>query len=150
MIIILNEVMLTIEKTLAIIEELSKQPKDEIEYGIYTLLLRKVIDYPTISKLYVNALEKINQDNTNFIIEGEQCIAEHLMNLQYGEKGKKKRKFDYEKLNEDVKRTIQRSLYFLNRFKRFNMENINEKFHYNEEEAKKLSWYERNKEYGNQ
>ncbi len=141
--------MLSIEKTLAIIEELSKQPKDEIEYAIYTLLLRKIIDYPTISKLYVNALEKINQDNTNFIIEGEQCIAEHLTNLQYGEKGKKKRKFDYEKLNEDVKRTIQRSLYYLNRFKRLRMDFYNELFHYNEEEAKKLSWYERNKEYGN-
>ena len=62
--------MLTIDKTIALIEELSKQPKDEIEYAIYTLLLRKVIDYPTISKLYVNALEKINQDNTNFIVEG--------------------------------------------------------------------------------
>ena len=140
----------TFEKTLAIIEELSKQPKDEIEYAIYTLLLRKVIDYPTISKLYVNALEKINQDNTNFIIEGEQCIVEHLTNLQYGEKGKKKRKFDYERLNKDVKGTIQRSLYYLNRFKRLNMDFYNELFHYNEKEAKKLSWYERNKEYGNQ
>ena len=139
--------MLTIEKTLAIIEELSKQPKDEIEYAIYTLLLRKVIDYPTISKLYVNALEKINQDNANFIVEGETCILEHLINLEYGEKGKKKRKFDYEKFNEDVKRTIQRSLCFLNRFKRHNMTSLNEKFHYNKEEAKKLSWYERNKEY---
>ena len=141
--------MLSFEKTLAIIEELSKQPKDEIEYAIYTLLLRKVIDYPTISKLYVNALEKINRDNTNFIMEGEQCIVEHLTNLQYGEKGKKKRKFDYEKLNGDVKRTIQRSLYYLNRFKRLRMDFYNELFHYNEEEAKKLSWYERNKEYEN-
>ena len=149
MIIILNEIMLSIEKTLAIVEELSKQPKDEIEYAIYTLLLRKVIDYPTISKLYVNALEKINQDNTNFIVEGETCILEHLINLEYGEKGKKKRKFDYEQFSENIKKTIQRSLYFLNRFKRFNMETTNEKFHYNEEEAKKLSWYERNKEYGN-
>ena len=139
--------MLSFEKTLAIIEELSKQPKDEIEYAIYTLLLRKVIDYPTISKLYVNALEKINQDNANFIMEGEQCIVEHLINLQYGEKGKKKRKFDYEKFNEDVKRTIQRSLYYLNRFKRLRINFYNELFHYNEEEAKKLSWYERDKEY---
>jgi hypothetical protein len=140
--------MLSFEKTLAIIEELSKQPKDEIEYAIYTLLLRKVIDYPTISKLYVNALEKINQDNVNFIVEGETCILEHLINLEYGEKGKKKkRKFDYEQFSENIKKTIQRSLYFLNRFKRFNMGTINEKFHYNEEEAKKLSWYERNKEY---
>ena len=139
--------MLSIEKTLAIIEELSKQPKDEIEYGIYTLLLRKVIDYPTISKLYVNALEKINQDSANFIVEGETCILEHLINLEYGEKGRRKRNFDYDKLNETVKKTIQRSLYFLNRFKRFNLSTINEKFHYNEEKAKKLSWYERNKEY---
>ena len=145
MIIILNEIMLTIEKTLAIIEELSKQPKDEIEYAIYILLLRKVIDYPTISKLYVNTLEKINQDNNNFIVEEESCILEHLINLEYGEKGRRKRNFDYDKLNETVKKTIQRSLYFLNRFKRFNLSTINEKFHYNEKEAKKLSWYERNK-----
>lgn len=138
--------MLTIDKTIALIEELSKQPKDEIEYAIYTLLLRKVIDYPTISKLYVNALEKINQDSTNFIVEGETCILEHLINLEYGEKGKKKRKFDYEQFGETLKNTIQRSLYFLNRFKRFNMDSLNEKFHYNEEEAKKLSWYESNKE----
>lgn len=141
--------MLSIEKTLAIIEELSKQPKDEIEYAIYILLLRKVIDYPTISKLYVKALEKINQDSADFIIEGETCILEHLINLEYGEKGKKKRKFDYEQFGETLKNTIQRSLYFLNRFKRYNMGSLNEKFHYNEEEAKKLSWYERNKEYGN-
>ena len=134
----------TFEKTLAIIEELSKQPKDEINYSIYILLLRKVIDYPTISKLYVNALEKINQDSTNFIVEGETCILEHLINLEYGEK--RKRKFDYEQFGETLKNTIQRSLYFLNRFKRFNMNSLNEKFHYNEEEAKKLSWYESNKE----
>lgn len=138
--------MLSLEKTLAIIEELSKQPKDEIEYAIYTLLLRKVIDYPTISKLYVNTIEKINQDNVNFIVEGETCILEHLINLEHGKKGRKKRKFDYEQFGETLKNTIQRSLYFLNRFKRFNMSSLNEKFHYNEEEAKKLSWYERNKE----
>ena len=138
--------MLSIEKTLAIIEELSTQPKDEINYSIYILLLRKVIEYPTISKLYVNTLEKINQDSTNFIVEGETCILEHLHNLEYGEKGRRKRNFDYDKLNDTVKKTIQRSLYFLNRFKRFNLNTINEKFHYNEEEAKKLSWYESNKE----
>lgn len=142
--------MLTIDKTSALIEELSKQPKDEIEYAIYTLLLRKIIDYPTISKLYVNALETINQDSTNFIVEGETCILEHLINLEYGEKGRRKRNFDYDKLNDTVKKTIQRSLYFLNRFKRFNLNTINKKFHYNEEEAKKLSWYEINKKYGNQ
>lgn len=136
----------TFEKTLAIVEELSKQPKDEINYSIYILLLRKVIDYPTISKLYVNTLEKINQDNTNFIVEGETCILEYLINLEYGEKGKKKRNFDYGRFGETLKNTIQRSLYFLNRFKRFNMDSLNEKFHYNEEEAKKLSWYESNKE----
>ena len=136
----------TFEKTLAIIEELSKQPKDEINYSIYILLLRKVIDYPTISKLYVNTLEKINQDNTNFSVEGETCILEHLINLEYGEKGKKKRNFDYGRFGETLKNTIQRSLCFLNRFKRFNMDSLNEKFHYNEEEAKKLSWYESNKE----
>ena len=136
----------TLEKTLAIIEELSKQPKDEINYSIYILLLRKVIDYPTISKFYVNALEKINQDSTNFIVEGETCILEHLINLEYGEKGKKKRNFDYGRFGETLKNTIQRSLYFLNKFKRFNMDSLNEKFHYNKEEAKKLSWYESNKE----
>ena len=138
--------MLSLERTLAIIEELSKQPKDEINYSIYILLLRKVIDYPTISKLYVNTLEKINQDSTNFIVEGETCILEHLINLEYGEKGKKKRNFDYGRFGETLKNTIQRSLCFLNRFKRFNnMDSLNEKFHYNEEEAKKLSWYESNK-----
>ena len=136
----------TFEKTLAIVEELSKQPKDEINYSIYILLLRKVIDYPTISKLYANTLEKINQDSTNFIVEEETCILEYLINLEYGEKGKKKRNFDYGRFGETLKNTIQRSLYFLNRFKRFNVDSLNEKFHYNEEEAKKLSWYESNKE----
>jgi hypothetical protein len=34
----------------------------------------------------------------------------------------------------------------LNKSKRFNMEELNKRFNYNEEEDKKLSWYERNKE----
>lgn len=43
------------------------------------------------------------------------------------------------------KNVIQRSLYLLNNSKRFQIEKLNKKFAYDEKEAKKLSWYERDK-----
>lgn len=56
--------------------------------------------------------------------------------------------FHHKKGNKEEydKKHTQRCLYLLNKSKRFNMSNLSEKYEYDEEFGKKMSWYERNKE----
>ena len=98
-----------------------------MELGLLLLLTKRKIDYKSLSEMYVNALEIWNEDEKNKLTEAQQCVLEHI-------------------INHKSKKTIQRSLYLLNESKAFQMKEFNEKYSYNEEEAKKLSWYERNKD----
>lgn len=118
--------------TFSLIEELSNRTKEELEYGIFILLFKKKISYEQLSKEYVKTLEAWNQDKDNLFSEACKCVLE---SFSY------KRRTD----TDFNKKSVQRALYLLNNSKQFNLQKLNDKYNYNEEEAKKLSWYERNK-----
>jgi hypothetical protein len=123
-----------------LVKELPTELRDAL---IYDLLCSKDIDYTKISKLYVQSLEAEREDKKALINEAGCCIMEQLMDQRYTPKGRKKKELT---LTADQRKHALRSLYFLNQTRQFNMETTNELFDYNEEEAKKLSWYEREKE----
>ncbi len=126
-----------------LIKELSPEWRDAL---IYDLLYSKDIDYTNISKLYVQTLEAERADKNALINEAGCCIMEQIIDHEHTPSGRKKKELVF---SETQNKHIQRSLYFLNQTKMFNMETTNETFGYNEEEAKKLSWYERQKEEDN-
>lgn len=110
-----------------------KEWKPETIKQLFFLLLReKKVSFKELSESYVESLEVDNEDKLNQLIEAETCVLENII---CSNKPK----------NKTHKNTIQRSLYLLNNSKRFQMEKLNEKFGYDEKEAKKLSWYERDK-----
>lgn len=119
--------------TFELIEELSNKPKEEIRYALLALMLKGKIDFIDLNASYVECLNAIKEDRLNQLIEAETCVLESFMY----KKGVKNER--------DVKHT-QRCLYLLNQSNRFQMNKLNEKYGYNEGEAKKYSWYERNKE----
>ena len=115
-----------------IIEELSKKSKDEIQYALLSSLLSDKIDFVDLSAAYVECLNHVKEDRLNQLVEAEICVCESLL---YDKFPKKKA----------VQDSIQRRLYLMNQSNRFNMTSLNEKFSYDEEKAKELSWYYRNK-----
>lgn len=115
-----------------LLDQLSHKSKEEIEYALTTLMLSNKIDFINVSNAYVSALKYINEDKLNQLIEAETCVLENFHNKIGGK-------------SKDDKDTTQRCLYLLNKSKRFNMNTLNEKYKYDEEKGKKLSWYERNK-----
>ena len=123
-----------------LVKELPTELRDAL---IYDLLYSKDIDYTKISKLYVETLEAEREDKNALINEAGCCIMEQLMDQRYTPKGRRKKELT---LTADQRKHALRSLYFLNQTRQFNMATTNELFGYNEEEAKELSWYEREKE----
>lgn len=121
--------------TLTLLEELLKKSTEEIDYAILYLLVKNKIDFAKLSTQYVKALEIKNTDNENKLIEAESIMMESFHD-----------KITANKNNKSGYKHTLRTLYFLNQGKRFNLEKMNSDFDYKEEEAKKLSWYERNKE----
>lgn len=105
---------------------------DNIRYLFFLLLCEKKVSFQELSESYVEYLEVDNTDKLKQLIEAESCVLE---NIVCSNKPK----------NKTHQNAIQRSLYLLNNSKRFQMEELNKKFAYDEEEAKKLSWYERDK-----
>lgn len=125
------------------VKEAFKSLKPEYKNNlIYDLLVSKDIDYTVLSSQYVKYLEQQDKDYQCKLTEASICISQHLFELQYTDNGSKKHNFDYNKLDDSNKKAIQRSLYFLNREGKAT-DSMNKKYCYNEEEAKKLSWYER-------
>lgn len=105
---------------------------ETIRHLFFLLLCEKKVSFQELSESYVEALEFDNTDKLKQLIEAETCVLE---NIVCSNKPK----------NKTHQNAIQRSLYLLNKSKRFQMKDLNEKFAYDEEEAKKLSWYERDK-----
>lgn len=105
---------------------------DNIRYLFFLLLCEKKVSFKELSESYVEALEFDNTDKLKQLIEAETCVLE---NIVCSNKPK----------NQTHQNAIQRSLYLLNNSKRFQMKDLNKKFGYDEEKAKKLSWYERDK-----
>lgn len=119
--------------TFELIEELSNKTNEEIRYALLALMLKDKIDFIDLNASYVEYLNSIKEDRLNRLIEAETCVIESFHR-------KKSDKNEY-----DIKHT-QRCLHLLNQSKRFQMDSLNEKYGYNEEEAKRYSWYERNKQ----
>lgn len=119
--------------TFELLEELSKKTKYEIKYALASLMLAGKIDFLDVNSAYIDSLKAINENNFNKLFEAESCVLESF----HYKKGNKKQ---YERTH------TQRCLYLLNQSRRFNMSNLNEKYEYDEDFGKRMSWYERNKE----
>lgn len=118
--------------TFELLEELSKKPKEEIEFSLKALMIDNKIDFISLSNSYVQYLNKLKEDKEKQLINANLCIKDS---------------FDYDnmKKSEGAKRSIQSRLYWLNKSESFNMQKLNEKYGYNEELGKEYCWYERNK-----
>lgn len=115
-----------------VFHKIKKWKSENVKYLFFLLLCEKKVSFKELSESYVEALEVDNTDKIEQLIEAESCVLENLI---HANKSKSK----------THQNAIQRSLYLLNKSKRFQMKDLNEKFGYNEEQAKELSWYERNK-----
>lgn len=113
-------------------EELSKKSKEEIQFLLYLLLVEEKISFTSLTSAYVAYLEYVKEDTQNKLIEAETCVLESFM-------------YNKDDDDEASHNSALRALYLLNQSGRFNIERENEKYGYNEKEAKQLSWYERNK-----
>ena len=125
--------------TFELIDKLLQKSSEEIEYALFAVLMAGKLDFVKLSNMYVKSLEARKEDMDNKMIEAETCILEGFLYKKIKNKDK-----DKDKGKGNWKHT-QRSLYFLNQGKRFNISSMNKEYAYDEEEAKKLSWYERNK-----
>ena len=115
-----------------VFQKIKEWKPETIRHLFFLLLCEKKVSFKELSESYVEALEVDNTDKLNQLIEAETCVLE---NIVCSNKPK----------NKTHQNAIQRSLYLLNKSKRFQMKDLNEKFGYDEEKAKKLSWYERDK-----
>ena len=116
-------------------DELSKKSSEEIQFLLQILLIEGKFSFTDLTNAYVAYLEHVKNDNENKLIEAEICVLESFL---------------YNKGDDDEAshKSTLRALYLLNQSKRFNrLDDWNKKYGYNEEEAKQLSWYERNKKY---
>lgn len=116
-------------------EELLKHDSEELNFLIYLLLIEKKLSYTTLTNSYIQYLEWKENDNQDKLIEAETCVLESFL-------------YNRDDDDESSHKSALRALYLLNKSKRFNgLDDWNKKYSYNEEEAKQLSWYERNKKY---
>ena len=118
-------------------DELSKKSKEEVEFLLFLLLVEGKVSFTTLTSAYVAYLEHVKDDTQNKLIEAETCVLESFI-------------YNKDDNDESSHKSALRALYLLNKLKRFNgLDDWNKKYGYNEEEAKQLSWYERNKDINN-
>lgn len=117
-------------------EELSKKSKEEVQFLLFLLLVEEKISFTSLTSAYVAYLEHVKDDTQNKLIEAETCVLESFM-------------YNKDDDDEASHNSALRALYLLNQSSRFNLKTMNEKYGYNEKEAKQLSWYERNKRNNN-
>lgn len=117
-------------------EELSKKSKEEVQFLLFLLLVEEKISFTSLTSAYVAYLEHVKNDTQNKLIEAETCVLESFM-------------YNKDDDDEASHNSALRALYLLNQSGRFNLKTMNEKYGYNEKEAKQLSWYERNKRNNN-
>lgn len=127
--------------TFELLEELLKKSDVEINVGLLYLLKKKKINFIRLSNLYTQYLEESFDDCLNKLVEAETCVMESFFDKKLVSHSPDELKGD--KLTNY--QHTQRSLYLLNQSKRFNMDSLNSKFHYNKDIGKQMSWYERNK-----
>ena len=107
-----------------LVEELLKQPKEDIESALTVLMLHHKLDYPVLSNAYVCYLNIIRDGLEKHVIECEICVLDSLSQ------------------HKDENNSIQRRLYLLNKSRRFKMEELNKELNYNESVGKNMSLYE--------
>lgn len=128
--------------TFELFDELLKKSDTEINLALLLLLKKRKIDFIRLSNVYTQYLEESFDDCLNKLVEAETCVMESFFDKKFVSDSPNELKGD--KLS--YYQHTQRSLYLLNKSKRFNMESLNNKFCYNEDIGKQMSWYERNKE----
>ena len=117
-----------------IFDELLKYENEEIEYAILSLMINKKLNSHKVFDLYMRAIEHDKDDIRDRLIESNTSILDLLVNL-------KEPKSKKEITKKYTHNAIHRALYNLNISNQFQMTKINEKYGYNEDEAKHLSWY---------
>lgn len=121
--------------TFELIDELIKKTKEEILYALFRLMVKEKLSFDDLNRAYVKYLEATKKDMAYQLIEAETCVMESFFDKKTKDKCKE----------TDYNHT-QRCLYLLNQSKRFTMGKTNEKYQYDEEFARTMSWYERVKE----
>ena len=110
--------------TLEIIKELSKKDNQEIEYVLSFLMQLGKIDFLRLNGAYVKFLEDSKKRDLSKLIEAEVCVAESLL-------------YDKPSIKDpQTEISVQRRLYLLNQSNRFQIDDLNEKFGYDEDRAK--------------
>lgn len=120
--------------TFELIDELIKKPKEEILYALFRLMVKEKLSFDDLNRAYVKYLEATKKDMAYQLIEAETCVLESFYDKKTNDKNKE----------TDYKHT-QRCLYLMNQSKRFQMDKLNDKYEYDEEFARTMSWYEREK-----
>ena len=118
--------------TYDLFQELLRKDKAEIMACLSVLMTEGKLDFKTLSEAHVVYLESQMKDYNDKLIEAGSTIFDSLVYDRFDKK-------------QATKNSIQRRLYFLNQSGRFNMGELNAKYEYDEEEGRRLSWYERNK-----
>ena len=118
--------------TYDLIQELLKKDKAVVEACLAALMQEGKLDFKTLSEAHVTYLESQRKDFKDKLTEAGSVIFDSLVYDKFDKK-------------QATKNSIQRRLYFLNQSGRFNMGELNAKYEYDEEEGRRLSWYERNK-----
>ena len=118
--------------TYDLFQELLSKDKAEIMACLSVLMAEEKLDFKTLSEAHVVHLESQRKDYNDKLIEAGSTIFDSLVYDRFDKK-------------QATKNSIQRRLYFLNQSGRFNMGELNAKYEYDEEEGRRLSWYERNK-----
>jgi len=123
--------------TYQLMEQLMRKSKDEVENVILHLMLNpdktKRIDSHRILDLYMKSIEIQIMDIKDRLTESNSCILDLLLN--------------FKKETENNSKSIHRALHDLNESRQFNMKSLNEKYGYDREKDRSLSWYEKEKEY---
>lgn len=121
--------------TFELIDELIKKPKEEILYALFRLMVKEKLSFDDLNRAYVKYLEATKKDMAYQLIEAETCVMESFLDKKTKDKNK-----------ETGYKHTQRCLYLMNQSKRFQMDKLNKKYEYDEEFAKTMSCYEREKE----
>ncbi len=125
--------------TFELLNELLKKTNEEIDYVVLELMINGKLDSHRVFDAYMKCIEHNNNDLKDRLMESNTSILDLILNLDMP---KSKKKYVVDLANK----AIHRGLYNINTSKQFNMQSLNEKYNYNEDEDKKLSWYWRSRQ----
>ena len=127
------------EDTFTLLNKLLTKSNDEIDIVILILMIKGKLDSHRVFDLYMKSIEHDKKDLKDRLIESNTNILDLILNL-------KKPSSKQKNVISLADKAIHRGLYNLNTSRQFNMKSLKEKYGYDEDEDKKLSWYWREKE----